>query len=706
MIGKNLRIATVFLTVVLGSPLWAQVKDTPHKKITIGYFADNIFHVGQSDSERKSGYGYEYFQELAKYTDWDYKYIYGSWNDVYKKFLAGEIDILDAMIKTPEREKQMLFSENQMGIDKYFIFTLADDTSISEYDISTLNGKKIGVNKNSTSLFYLQRFIKENELDTEIVLCDGYSQRMTFLLTGKIDAMIATDALAAENVRAVRKIASEPFYFVVNRTKPELLKELDVAQNKLLKRNPGYEVNLRNKYFNKSIIRNNLDVEEKNWIQEHPVLKVGYLTSCMPFCGQEKESGELTGLLFDVLKSLEKNLGIHFIAIPYSTNRLMATGIRDGQIDLSFPVTDDMWYSEKSGYINTTPVTQNRFSLVFSGDYQSEKNYPRIAYVPGSPAQEVILERYNFLDKAVPYDGLNSMLTGIVKGDVDCSVLNSDVANYAIRNNARFSNLQTAYLDEYFGYSFGIARDNTTLYSIMELGISHLKSELINESVNRYSQVIPDLSFSSFLEKYNSHIMKGVIIFLFVILIIVLVYNHSLNKEKRKVIAARERALMAASDARTDSLTGARNRRAFYEVLEDLNNAGKHFVVGFLDVDDFKEFNNRYGHETGDQVLRFMVKTLQYAFPECFIGRFGGDEFVLISEKDLDIVKRQSEDFLRLIKDGIVVRETGIRVSVGSSIGLVQITRKVPDIRDIQNQADIAMYRAKRMGKNRVFVGS
>ena len=214
------------------------------------------------------------------------------------------------------------------------------------------------------------------------------------------------------------------------------------------------------------------------------------------------------------------------------------------------------------------------------------------------------------------------------------------------------------------------------------------------------------MSFSSFLEKYNSHIMKGVIIFLFVILIIVLVYNHSLNKEKRKVIAARERALMAASDARTDSLTGARNRRAFYEVLEDLNNAGKHFVVGFLDVDDFKEFNNRYGHETGDQVLRFMVKTLQYAFPECFIGRFGGDEFVLISEKDLDIVKRQSEEFLRLIKDGIVVRETGIRVSVGSSVGLVQVTRKVSDIREIQNQADIAMYRAKRMGKNRVFVGS
>ncbi|MCQ2585157.1 MAG: GGDEF domain-containing protein [Treponema sp.] len=703
--NKCLKTVAAVMLLCIRLPVYAQVKDTPHKKITIGYFSDNVFHVGQKDGERKSGYGYEYYQELAKYTDWDYEYVYGSWNDVYKKFVRGEIDILDAVSKNADREKYMLFSEKAMGVDNYYIFTTADNSSINEYDLSTLHGKKIGVNENSTSQLFLEKFIKENNLDAEIILCEGYVQRMAFLLTGEIDAIVATDALNAENLRAVKRIASENIYFAVNSSKPELMEELNLAQEKLLLRKPGYEVTLRNKYFNKAAVKNGLDFEEKIWIKNHPVLKVGYMTTSMPFCGQNKDTGEMTGLLFDVLRSLEKYLGIHFEAIPFSSNNHMATAVREGIIDLSFPVADDMWFSEKNGYINTMPITQNRFSLVFSGDYKGDTGYPRIAYVPGSPAQEVVLERFKFLDKAIPYENLNTLFMGLSKGEVDCSILNADVANYAIRNDVRFKNLQSAHLDEYVGYSFGMARDNILLYSVMELGISRLNSGMINESLNRYSQVSPDISVRIFWLKYKSHVMSALIILLCLILIIVLVYNHSLNKEKRKVIAAREKALKAATDARTDPLTGARNRRSFYEVLEDFNNAGKQFVVGFIDVDDFKEFNNKYGHETGDQVLRFIVKALNYSFPNSFIGRFGGDEFVIISEQSVDIVKKQSEEFLHLISDGISIRETGLRVPVGSSVGLVQVTRQVSDIRDIQNQADIAMYHAKKMGKNQVHVG-
>ncbi len=686
-------------------PLTAQVNDIPHKKITIGYFSDSAFHVGQREGERKSGYGYEYYQELAKYTDWDYEYVYGTWNDVYKKFVRGEIDVVDAMSRTPEREKIMLFSENPMGTDNFYIFTLADNSLISEYDISTLTGKKIGVNANSTNLIHLEEFVKENNLDVKIVLCEGYTQRMAFLLTGEIDAMVSTDSLAAENVKPVRKIASEYFYFAVNPAKPEILEELNIAQSKLLTRNPGYEVTLRNKYFNQAVVKNNLDYEEKLWIKEHPVLKVGYKTASMPYCDQDKDSGAVTGLLFDVLKSLEKTLGVHFEAVPFASNTHMYTLVREGIVDLSFPVSDDMWFSEKNGYINTSPITVNRISLVFSGDYKSDRHHLRIAYMPGSPAQEMILEGYKYLEKAVPYENLNDIFSAIVKGEVDCTILNSDVANFTIRNNPRFSNLKTANLDEYFGYSFGMARDNTILYSIIELGVSRLNNGMVNESVNRYSQVVQDVSFRYFWEKYKIHVMMGFIILLLLILIIVIIYNHNLNREKRKVIAAREKAMKADADARTDPLTGARNRRAFYEVLEDHNNEGNPFTVGFLDVDDFKDFNNKYGHETGDQVLRFIVKALNYSFPNTFIGRFGGDEFVFISDNDVETVKKQSEEFLHLISDGIVIRETGIRIAVGSSVGIVHVPRKVLDIRDIQNQADIAMYRAKGLGKNQIFVG-
>jgi len=684
-------------------PLMAQVNDTLHKKIKIGYFADSVFHVGQKDSDRKSGYGYEYYQELAKYTDWDYEYVYGTWNDVYKKFLRGEIDIIDAVSKTSERERFMLFSEEPMGTDYFYIFTLAENTTISEDDLLTLNGKKIGANANSTNVIFLEKFLKENNLDAEIVLCDGYAQRMARMLTGEIDAMVSTDALAAENLRMIVNIATEDFYFAVNPSKPELMAELNAAQKKLLQRNPGYENTLRNKYFNKAIVRNNLDANEKQWIAVHPVLKVGYKSHCMPFCAQNDE-GELFGLLSDVLKSLEKNIGIRFETIPFESSNHMSTAVREGKVDLIFPVCDDMWYSEKNGYINTNPIIQNRFSLVFSGDYKTERKNLKIGYLSESSAQELILERYQAMNNAVPFETTKELFNAILKGDADCSILNSDIVNYNIKKDVRFSKLQVANLDEYIGYSFGMARDNAVLYSIIEMGISRLINGLITESINRYSLVTPELSFSTVWLKYKNYFMTGLIIILAVILIIVILYSRSLNKERRKVVSAREKALKDYADARTDPLTGARNRRAYYEVLEDHNNGAEPFVVGFLDIDDFKEFNNRYGHETGDQVLRFIVKSMNYAFPGSFVGRFGGDEFVLISDTPVDIAAKQAREFLRIIGDGIVIRETGIRVPVGSSVGLVQVTRKVQDIRDIQNQADIAMYRAKGLGKNQVFV--
>lgn len=695
---KRLYIFGLVL-VLLATSVYAQ------KKVRIGFFEDSVFHRGQTDSERKSGYGYEYYQELAKYTDWNYEYVYGTWNEIYLKFLKGEVDIIDAVSRTPDREKKMLFSQERMGVDDFYIFALDDNSEISEYDLSTLNGKKIGVNKNSVSQTYLEDYIKEKKLDCTVVPCENYGHRISLLLSREIDAMVTTDAISSQGIRAINKIASQDYFFAVSKDRPDLLAEINMAQSKILRRNPLFESRLRRRYYFNAVANNHLTDEEMNWLKNHRVLKLGYRINVMPFCSQNSETGELTGMLADVLQLMSQNLGITFETIPYSNNNLLSAGLNNGDVDLIFPVVDDVWYSEKQGYIQTSPLNENRMSLVFSGDYKGETEYLKIGYVLGSPAQEMFMESMGLFEKAIPFDDMDSLFKAILKGKVDCTIMISDVANYQIRRNDAYSFLKIANMDDFVSYSFGVDRKNIELYSLVELGLSLISKGVINESVNRYSNISEEYAFKYLQKRYRVPVMATIILILLIFVIVILAYNVSLKKEKKKVVEAHEKAVKANADARTDELTGVGNRRAFYEVLEDNNIAEKYMVVGFLDVDDFKAFNTKYGHDTGDQVLRFFVKCLRAAFPNEFLCRFGGDEFVFISEKPLEEVKVRCEYFNQLITDGLIIRETGEKVEIGSSIGLTESKRRAADIRDILNQADIAMYRAKNKGKNRIVVG-
>lgn len=103
-------------------PVLAQAAPETPKVVRVGYFEDNDgFQAGFSDNEPKSGYAYEYYQELAKYTGWTYQYIYGNWSDIYKKLIAGEVDIMAGVSQTPERLPYMLFPENIMGVELLII---------------------------------------------------------------------------------------------------------------------------------------------------------------------------------------------------------------------------------------------------------------------------------------------------------------------------------------------------------------------------------------------------------------------------------------------------------------------------------------------------------------------------------------------------------------------------------------------------------
>ncbi|HEL4240002.1 TPA: diguanylate cyclase [Stenotrophomonas maltophilia] len=162
--------------------------------------------------------------------------------------------------------------------------------------------------------------------------------------------------------------------------------------------------------------------------------------------------------------------------------------------------------------------------------------------------------------------------------------------------------------------------------------------------------------------------------------------------------------------AETDGLTGLPNRRAGLQQLgrhlERVNREGGPLVIGFLDIDLFKDINDRHGHAVGDQVLVAVARALRTAVrSQDEVVRMGGEEFLLLmpgmpreaASARLDRLRQ------RITEAGLALQVAGLEVT--ASIGLAQWRPGEDDLAALLRRADHAMYVAKRAGRNRVFDG-
>jgi two-component system cell cycle response regulator len=155
--------------------------------------------------------------------------------------------------------------------------------------------------------------------------------------------------------------------------------------------------------------------------------------------------------------------------------------------------------------------------------------------------------------------------------------------------------------------------------------------------------------------------------------------------------------------ANLDSLTGAFNRRAFFEKTGDLADAGRRFAAVMFDIDHFKDVNDTYGHDVGDQVLRVIGDEARK--DKTVLGRLGGEEFAIVLEgSSLDAATLYAEE-LRDKLAALSFETAGQTFSVTASFGVAERAAQ-ESIDLLLKRADTALYQAKRAGRNRVIAAT
>jgi len=153
----------------------------------------------------------------------------------------------------------------------------------------------------------------------------------------------------------------------------------------------------------------------------------------------------------------------------------------------------------------------------------------------------------------------------------------------------------------------------------------------------------------------------------------------------------------AEEAASSDALTRLRSRMWVESQLEKRIAAGSPFCVAILDIDGFKEVNDTYGHVVGDEILKQFATELRLGFRTAdLVGRWGGDEFIVV----LDTDKAQAEGQVERIKAWVCGKYTvegaagPVKLKVDASIGLAQFAPQ-ETLKELLDRADTAMYRCK-----------
>ena len=622
------RFASLLLCFFLGIsvlPPGAALAHDTQKVVRVGWYDSSYNTVDPFG--RRSGYAYEYQLKIAAYTGWSYEYVTGSWSELLSMLIKGDIDLMSDVSYTAERSERMLFPELPMGAEEYYLFVSPETQGISSADISTLNGKRIGVNKDSIQADFYLEWAKRNGVEAELVeLTNSEDESLRMLETGELDAYVTVDSFTdPSRAEPVVKVGSSDFFFAVNKARPDLLKDLNSAMSRIRGENRYFNQQMFERYMKTAGANAFLTAEELSWLSAHGTIRVGYQDNYLAFCAADKTSGELTGAMKDYLDSASaclENARLSFSATAYPTMEKAVSAMQNGEVDCVFPANLSGYDGEKLGIVMTPPLVRTDvYAVVRESDLNifTSKEHVIVAVNEGNPNYETfLLDHYPTWQK-VYYNSTADCLKAVSERVADCVLISSYRYNNIYRQCEKY-HLTTLPTGLEMDYCLTVGKGEKELYSILTKMVSLVPTSAFNSALSYYITEDAKLSLGDFIEDNLTGVMTGVSVVVLAILFLLL-----------RSIRAERKAKQLISATEIDSLSGLYNRDYFFQyanrTFREHPDMPMDAVV--LNIEQFHSINALNGRDFGDQILRVLGNELHAIAQEAggIAGRFGADRF-------------------------------------------------------------------------------
>ena len=660
---RILRLVCFLLTLAFACSFASLGAAKEEKVVRVGWY-DSAFH-STDPFGRRSGYGYEYQQRVAIYTGWTYEYVEGSWSQLLEKLMAGEIDLLSDVSYTEARAEKILYSTEAMGSEGYHVFIAPENTAIRPDDFSSLDGKKVGVNKNSIQEQLFMDWAKAHDVKPEIVeSTEKTPVLLEMLAKGEFDALVTLDTYGnTTDVVPVWKVGFADSFFGINKNRPDLKHDLDVAMNRILEDNRDFNQQLTEKFNKASAVNSFLTAEEVDWVNTHGTIRVGYRNDFLPFCDMDEETEQFNGALADFLTfaaTCEKNAELHFETRAFDSTEAGLQAVVNGEIDCMFPVCMSSFDGEQMGVIVTDPmVVTEMYAAVRTADHLgvSPEREMTVAVLTGHPNHVTFLMDHFPNWKVKYYNDSAEAFRAVATGDADCAL----VSNYRLNRVSSLcaeNKLSTLATGEAMSMAFAMNRADDCLYSILNKICRLIPNSSVTSSLTNYSFRDERVTLGKFLRDNLGFVVATVAIITAVILLLVLLNVRTGIKanEGRQII----------SEAERDHLTNLYNRNFFFVYANRLyrEHPNKPMDAVILNIERFHNLNTLNGREFGDKVLQALGGEIEAFLKETegFASRVDGDHFYIYCAHREDYPELLNRFQSRMNE---TVRDADIRLRMG-----------------------------------------
>ena len=537
------KIACVMLSLLLllsaVLPVKAAAETASAKVVRVGSFEDTFNYVNEKGARK--GYGYELLETLSGYTGWQFEYVTCDWSDCFEKLKNGEIDIIGGISYTEDRTQEMLFSDEPMGVEKYYLYADLSRADISASDFKTLNGKKIGVLMGTEPEVMLAEWEEKYGLKTEHVNISNNEDVKQKLANHEIDCFVSLEESfwAERGISTITRVGESGIYYAINKNRPDIKEELDDAMRALDEAVPFYTADLYKRYFSMDYTPI-LTGEEKAWLRKHGAIRMGFLASDSGVSTFDPATGEFTGVITDYIQFAADCLGnqeLEFQLVGYDSKEAELDALKSGEIDMIFHCDQNPNLAEEYHFACTNTTWTSNLMAVTNKQHFNENNVNRIAVPQNKLSLKKYLAFYYPQWEIVDCDTQEDAARLVKDGQADCFVT-------GISSENKYSKKYSFYsvpLVNPVRSCFAVNSGNRSLLSILNKTIKAMPVNMLAGALAMYKSSARKVTLSDFIK---DNFFKVMLISSIAVAVVLLTILMLLQKARKAEAAARK----AASD--------------------------------------------------------------------------------------------------------------------------------------------------------------
>lgn len=595
------------------------------EKVRVGYFLDLKGYQDLSPEGTRSGYGYDYLQEIAQYNGWEYEYVPGTYYECLTMLKEGKIDLMGAILKTADTEAVYDFAAMPTGNNYFGLLAAENQLKYAYEDFPGFNGMRVGMIDTPYSRQAFDAFCKKHHIEMAPSFYAANTELINALHAGTIDAVLLNSiniVTRTEHLHLLSQVSPTPLYFATTKGNETVLRGLTAAMRQIQSDIPFFDTQLiMNHYDSIAPLPPAFTKEELRYIQTRPVVTVLYDPNWIPIEYRDAQTGECKGITAEFFNELENRTGLKFSFQTFDTFTSVMEKLRSGEADVLTAILHDY----NHGSQNKVRLTQPYLSIpiVMVSRYDVFNPEQKIALPRNFYINQQIINRHPNAEIQY-YDSVEQCFEAVRRNEATATFTNAYTANYylSLTKYMAFTSITLTELNEKISIAVSNSAD-PRLLSILNKGIQAITKNKMNQII--YQNVITPqkLNWRDIIYANPLGTVSAILFFTAAVIICLSYILLTKNRLRKK----------AESMLYKDALTGYASYAKF---LRDAprhmqNDAKSRFALIYMDMLQFKYINDTFGYEEGDRVLIEISKFLQgFILDNEAFTRIYADHFALL----------------------------------------------------------------------------